>query len=352
MYLTDQQINARLAELLFESDDLEDPFDGDLQIGPCSVDLRLSRVYWIPARRKPWPVRKAPVLDLGRGRLMELSPARGWRRVEAGTHDSITVRPGEVVLGRTAERFHVPSDCAAAIEGRSSFARLGLSVHADGSFINPGYTGRMPLTIYNESPFTIKIPIGAPLCQVMLIALSEVPKADYGQRLPKYMEDYGGPSFWWRDAIMRRIHDRHTKVHIAPRVFDEMEALFSIDEPDLDVYLRLEAFLESRGASSYGTADEILTAFGQSELKHEIVSKAVVYGTRAALPMAFSVCAPYWIFATDRSTELVATSIAGCVALALVSLWGSFKTVPEFLTTHRLRKLRSTATKRVANASA
>lgn len=352
MYLTDQQISARLSELLFESDDAEDPFDADLQIGACSVDLRLSRVYWLPVRRKPWPSRKASTIDLGRGRLMELSPARGWRRVDAGTHASITVRPGEVVLGRTAERFHIPNDCAAAIEGRSSFARLGLSVHADGSFINPGYTGRMPLTIYNESPFAIKIPVGAPLCQVMLIPLAEVPKAHYGHRNPKYMEDYGGPSYWWRDAIMRRIHDRHAKVHLEPRVFDELEALFSIDEPDLDLYLRLEAFLENRGTATYGTADEILSAFSKSERKQEFVSRAVVYGARAGFATAFGVSAPYWIFASHRATPLVVSSLLVCAVLGLAMLWGFYKRVPEFLTPHRLGKLRSKAARDIGETAA
>jgi deoxycytidine triphosphate deaminase len=144
--MTDRQLRARLDELRFEAEDQASPFDADRQIGPCSVDLRVSRIYWVPRSSRVPPFRQRRVVDLERTRVMELSSRRGWRRLEIRPNDKITLKPGQMVLARTAERFVMPSDCAGRLEGRSSYARLGLSIHSTGSFINPGWRGHMPLT--------------------------------------------------------------------------------------------------------------------------------------------------------------------------------------------------------------
>src|SRR4051794_25343284 len=120
MYLTDAQLRARLADFHFEDEDPTFPFAADDQIGPCSVDLRLSRTYWT-ARSGPkglWRPRR--VLDLERTRIAELAPHRGWQRHDLQPGDKITLKPGAMVLARVAESFEMPADCAGAIEGRSS----------------------------------------------------------------------------------------------------------------------------------------------------------------------------------------------------------------------------------------
>lgn len=346
MYLTDQQITSRLAELQLEGDDLADPFDPVGQIGPCSIDLRVSRIYWLPRARSPWRFGRPPVIDLNLGQLMEINPTRGWRRVEAKANDSITVGPGRLVLARTSERFHVPSDCAAAIEGRSSFARLGLSVHSAGGFINPGYTGRMPLTLYNGSPFTLRIPVGTALCQLMLIPLSEPPKADYAQLNDrKYRDDYGGPSYWWRDEAMRRIRTQTAQSNLGPRVFDELDELFARDEPDVGVYERLEKHLSKRGSLAYGTADELLSSFSENEQRRELAAKSAIYSARAALPVAIGACIPYWAFDDNVSKVMMVITAIVCILAAAATLWGVYQPVPHYLTKDRLRKLQQSVSK-------
>ncbi|GEB15162.1 dCTP deaminase [Pimelobacter simplex] len=346
MYLTDQQITARLAELQLEADDLADPFDPQ-QIGPCSIDLRLSRIYWLPRARSHWRFGRPPAIDLNLGQLMELNPSRGWRRVEAKPQDSITIKPGQLVLARTSERFHVPSDCAAALEGRSSFARLGLSIHAAGGFINPGYTGRMPLTLFNQSPFTLRIPVGTPLCQLMFIKLKEAPKADYAQLNDrKYRDDYGGPSYWWRDEAMRRLRDRAAGAKLGPRVFDELDELFAKDEPDIGVYERLETHISKRGSLTYGTADELLSSFSEREQRRELVAKIGIYSARAALPLALGAAIPYWAFTEHVSKVVALLAALACVLAGLVTLWGVYQPVPNYLTKDRLRKLQAAGTSR------
>lgn len=55
MYLTDRDLRAKLAEFSFDAESAESPFNPEHQIGPCSVDLRLSKVYWTPRTARVAP---------------------------------------------------------------------------------------------------------------------------------------------------------------------------------------------------------------------------------------------------------------------------------------------------------
>ncbi len=118
MYLSDREIEALLSDLGFASADPEHPFQASEQVQPCSIDLRLSNVFWEPISGK--------TIDLRKARLLDLEPRLLWKRRELRKGESITLRPGRLLLGRVNERLTVPPQYAGKIEGRSSFARLGL----------------------------------------------------------------------------------------------------------------------------------------------------------------------------------------------------------------------------------
>jgi deoxycytidine triphosphate deaminase len=161
--LTDQQLKGRLEDFHFQAEITDAPFDAERQIGPASVDLRLGCEFW--KAKTNGRFRRGRVLDLERTRLMEMNPHRGWQRTHIGPGRKVTIKPGEMILGRTCEKFEMPKDCIGLLEGRSSYARLGLAVHATGGFINPGWRGHMPLTLINHNAVTLRSPIGTPLCQ-------------------------------------------------------------------------------------------------------------------------------------------------------------------------------------------
>src|SRR5205085_4347843 len=120
---------------------------------------------------------------------------------------SIVLKPSEMLLGRTYEIFTIPKDHAGKLEGRSSFARLGLAVHCSADFINPGYRGHMPLQLINFSRSSIRVFPLIPICQLILVRLSSTPTRVYGDRelSSKYMDDDGGPSYWWRDKRIKSL---------------------------------------------------------------------------------------------------------------------------------------------------
>jgi len=232
MYLADSELREKLKEMNIVSDSADQPFSEQEQIQPCSVDLRLSNIFWIPRRIKS--------LDLRKSALLELDPRRFWRKKALRAQESITIRSGQLILGRVSEKFSIPKDCAGKIEGRSSFSRLGLGVHCTGDFINPGYRGHMPVELYNYSPNSIRIYPNLPICQLMLVRLSSVPTKLYGveELQSKYMDDDGGPSYWWRDKRIKRLEGRFSEVCI--EIATQKEILNHIGALEPEIIERFE----------------------------------------------------------------------------------------------------------------
>lgn len=333
MYLTDKQLQARLAEFRFESEDGDRPFDPDEQIGPCSVDLRLSRVYW--RRKRTWG-RKGPIIDLGKTRLMELDPRRRWERCELREGESIALKPGGMVLGRVAERVEIPVGCAAAIEGRSSFARMGLSVHATGSFINPGWSGRMPLTLVNHGSVELRIPVHTAVCQMMVIPLASPPDKPYPDRMGKYQDDDGGPSYWWRDKAFKNIR-ASVGGELGSRVLQELDDL--LRPWDDDLLERLEDFLHDTPYRAFTNAPDLLDAFSDREKRTRIRTLVTVRGKKAALPTWIAIVSVLAGF--DIAVKaFIPIVLIGLVPTIWLTIWGLHQNIGEFLTPERLQALR------------
>ena len=224
MSLTDHEIRALSGEMDIIGPDPNHPFEPDRQIQPCSIDLRVSDVFWKPHRRRwlarrlmPW---RTAVVDLGEPNVHFHNAFRDWKKVKIAPGQKLTIRPGQTVMTRIYERFRMPNGCAGKIEGRSSFARLGLSIHCTGDFINPGWDGFMPLQLTNHGTLPIKIAPFFPICQLMVIRLSGTPDRTYGNETPrsKYINDDGGPSLWWRDGRIKELQERLAGVAIAAAI--------------------------------------------------------------------------------------------------------------------------------------
>lgn len=100
----------------------------------------------------------------------------------------ITIFPGKLYLGRTIEytetRNYVPG-----IEGRSSFARLGLTVHASAGFGDVGFCGTWTLEISCVLPIVLYP--GLKICQIFY---HEITKG-YNEYCGKYQGQIeAGPS--------------------------------------------------------------------------------------------------------------------------------------------------------------
>jgi len=259
MYLSDTQIKEKLKELNIVCSNAEEPFNPGEQIQPCSIDLRLDNIFWISKKKSS--------IDLRTSKLLELSPSRYWKKIVLSQGEYITLKPGELINARVYEKFTIPSDCAGKIEGRSSFARIGLGVHISKDFINPGYRGNMPLELVIFGTNNIKIYPYLPICQLMLIRLTSIPSRLYGERelQSKYMDDDGAPFYWWRDKRIQRLQLKFQEHDVALRVQEEI--LGKIGEQEPMIIERFEKFVSQKNVGERENAELVLNRFVKNEEK-------------------------------------------------------------------------------------
>jgi len=130
-----------------------EPFEPSF-VGACSVDLRLGNYF-----RKFNKGKKLKVVE-----KVEEDSFSKLVRVEKGK--TIEMKPGEILLGTTLERIKVPNYLCGILEGRSRFARMGLTVHVSSSLIQPGVNNVQVLELVNFSPNTLILTPGTRICQI------------------------------------------------------------------------------------------------------------------------------------------------------------------------------------------
>jgi dCTP deaminase len=134
---------VRSGKILF-SPELEDD-----QWGEASVDLRLGRQFtWY--REDIQGVTLSVAAGLG-----SIGDLNLWRTEEMDSYD---LKPGKLVLALTHESITVPNNLIARVEGRSTYARVGLSMHHTAPWIQPGWKETpIVLEISNHGSIPIKL---------------------------------------------------------------------------------------------------------------------------------------------------------------------------------------------------
>lgn len=179
-----------------------DPYDPKFT-GPSSVDLRLgNRAYRYSLDK----------YILGQ----ELTEADYVQE----EFESLDLAPGKAAFVAIHERLTIPDDCLGFIFPRSSITRLGLSITP--IYMNPGYTGRPPLTIVNHSSATVTLVPRVRIAQLVCGLLSGAPLKTYaGVAASKYKEEHGAPSLLHADADISAALDRVLKRVVPEHLLNE-----------------------------------------------------------------------------------------------------------------------------------
>lgn len=144
--MSDRDIKRLLDLNVLQIDDLLEE-----NIQPASIDLRLELDIVLP--------------DL---------------RNENFSATQYEIEPSQFLLARTIERVKIPNGLVARVEGKSSWGRKGLLVHATAGYIDPGFEGTITLELYNLSAEPITLKQGQNICQLSLIILSSEALRPYG----------------------------------------------------------------------------------------------------------------------------------------------------------------------------
>jgi len=93
-----------------------------------------------------------------------------WEHVQT---DCYRLEPGQFVLAQTLEAVAIPDNLAGLVEGRSSWARMGVTIHLTAPKIDPGFTGPITLEMANFArvPIELRAEVDKP-AQLMLLRIS------------------------------------------------------------------------------------------------------------------------------------------------------------------------------------
>lgn len=163
MILSDRDLRTYLArgELVVT------PLDSDVQIQPCSIDLRLANEVKRYKAHAMILDARTPVPEF----LVDEVVADGY---------PLVICPHEMVLARTVERVEIPPSLVGKVEGRSSLGRLGIQIHKTAGWIDPGFRGTITLEISNQNSIPVALWPGDRICQLVLYRLTSEAQRPYG----------------------------------------------------------------------------------------------------------------------------------------------------------------------------
>ena len=151
-----------------------DPAIGPDRVAQVSVDLLLGRKFTTFKD----PPKYLPAIHVDHSLW---DSADLWEHIEK---DVFRLHPGSFVLAHTLERICIPDDLVGLVEGRSSWARVGVSIHVTAPKIDPGFDATITLEMFNfgKIPVDLRAGIDQP-AQLMLLTVSTPLKEQelYGQ---------------------------------------------------------------------------------------------------------------------------------------------------------------------------
>lgn len=128
------------------------PYDPS-NLGPNSYDCRLGGYFFRPHSGHYRPIDP----------LDEENVRHYWRGPSHST-EIIWLNPSETILGHTEEIIGTTRLYVAHMHGRSTLARLGVSVHQAG-FGDVGFVSKWTLEITNHNAVPIELRVGMRICQ-------------------------------------------------------------------------------------------------------------------------------------------------------------------------------------------
>ena len=170
MFLSEQDIWERLSK----GDLGIDPLPDANQLGAFAIELRLGTQFL----EFPLAWRTGPPDPLAP--LVSPSSPRQSRSETVPLGQSLVVSPGVTLVAATLEYVHMPLDLAGLLFPRSAWERHGLSV--TGGTIDPGFRGKLALTLSNRGSVPIALYPGQRIIRLCLAQLSHASIREYSAR--------------------------------------------------------------------------------------------------------------------------------------------------------------------------
>jgi dCTP deaminase len=152
----------RILESLASRNLIVDPLLDKDQIDSASIDLRLDNYFMEFKTARTGIIDPARIQDEHKNFLenIELELFK----------DEYFLQPKKFILAQTFEYISLPNNFVGNLDGRSTVAREGLTVHAAAGMVDPGFRGHLVFEMLNAGEMPIKL---YPLMKVAKISFYE-----------------------------------------------------------------------------------------------------------------------------------------------------------------------------------
>lgn len=149
------------------------------QVNPNSIDLTIGVVYKRPVRSE-----KAWIYGFRNEAEAEKYSNECWltRTAKSGF---ILLEPGDIILGVTREYVQMPDNVCGQIFTKSTLGRMFIN-HMMAGVVDAGFHGRLTLELKNEGMHSVKIPVGARVCQMVFSMLDKGAVIPYNIKVNRY----------------------------------------------------------------------------------------------------------------------------------------------------------------------
>jgi len=172
--LSDRDILRALETGRIKVDPAPDPAS---QLGSVSIDFRLGRTFMVFEHSRYSYIDPRQPQSIG----------DAMRTIEVEGEDPFIMQPGDFALASTVETLELPDDLLGRLEGRSSIARLGITVHSTAAVFEPGWVGTATMELSNLGRMAVALYPGMRICSFSFETVSSPVMTPYrAKRNAKY----------------------------------------------------------------------------------------------------------------------------------------------------------------------
>lgn len=151
MVLSDRDIRIALDEGRIKIDPAPDL---DKQLGSISVDFRLGNTFMVFEHSRYSFIDPRHPNSIG----------DAMRTIHVEDDEAFIMQPGDFALASTMESLELPNNLLGRLEGRSSIARLGITVHSTAAVFEPGWIGTATMELSNLGRMPVALYPGMRIC--------------------------------------------------------------------------------------------------------------------------------------------------------------------------------------------
>jgi dCTP deaminase len=170
MILADREIMQALEDGRIK---ISPPPNFDEQLGSCSIDFRLGHTFMVFEHSQFSYIDPRHPQSIG----------EAMRTIEVKEGDAFIMQAGDFALASTMESLELPDDLLGRLEGRSSIARLGITVHSTAAVFEPGWIGTATMELSNLGRMAVALYPGMRICSFTFEQLTSSVLTPYRKKL-------------------------------------------------------------------------------------------------------------------------------------------------------------------------